>query len=253
MPQITVEVDDKGEIVGKPPAEIDALFKRTETTGYGSGLKKGREDALAETQKEYETRIEAERKKWEEAHPQQQARLKELEAEALSLRESENTLHKRYTESARQREENHAKAMADQAEAVTKHQRKLKDMLKSQIRAEAIGAGARDESLSELEIIMSAYVDFDENLETIVKGEDGKPLMKQGKPIASAEFIREYLGKHGHHRKPTGGTGGGARGGGFQGHDTSMTSAASEKAINDGDRSPTAILNLYNATRRKAS
>jgi hypothetical protein len=254
MPKFEVEVDDKGEVVGNLPAEIDALFKRTETTSYGTGLKKGREDALTEATKATEERLKAEREKWEKEHPQQTARLKELEEEANRLREAEITLTRRFTEQSRTREENHAKEIADRAEAITKRDRKLREMLKTAISNESRLAGARDESLPKLEILLSHAIDFDENLELYVRGEDGKPLLKQGKPVTPAEYIREYLGTNPEFRAPVGGAGGGARGGAHhQGHGSTVTETAAVERIQQGDRSAGAINALFEAARKKAS
>lgn len=254
MPQITIDIDDKGEIVGAPPAQIEALFKRTETTGYGNGLKKGREDAGVESKAELEARLASERTKWEESHPLDKAKLRELEDDNKRFRESEASLVKRYTDNQREREESHAKEVANKNERVGALTRKLNDMLASQIRTEAASAGARDESLDELAVILRHYIELDDNLETIVKDTDGKPTMKQGKPISSAEFIRDYLGKHAHHRKPAGGPGGGARGGAsYQGNTSAVSETAAVDRVTGGDRSPDAINSLFEATRRRAS
>lgn len=251
MARIELEFDDKGEVVGKLPAELDALFKRTETTSYGTGLKKGREDAIAETAKEIEARLAAEREKFEK----DLGRVKQLEEENLGFRESEATLVKRFNETSRAREENHAKEIATKADLLTKHQRKLTDMLKAQIRTDALEAGARAESLSELEVILGAAIGFDDQLEIIVKDETGKPLTKQGKPVSTKDFVADYLNTHAHHKKPNGGVGGGARGGAtYSGNHVVPSEAAAIDRIHSGDRTAGAIDALFQATRKlKAS
>lgn len=253
MPKFEIEIDDKGEVVGKPAAEIDALFKRTETGAYGGGLKKGREDALTEAQVAAEAKIAAERAKWEKENPVQRA--KELEEENLKFRESEATLMKRFNETSKTREENHAKEIADKAEQISKRDRRLAEQMKATIRAEAVGAGARDESLGELEVILGAKVAYDEDLEPYVKGDDGKPILVHGKPQAVSAFVKAYLDGHPHHRKATAGAGGGARGGasltGQHGGDVSEKDAIAR--IESGDRSPGAVNALFQATRKKAS
>ena len=251
MGKIELELDDKGELVGKAPAEIDALFKRTETAGYGNGLKKGREDALTEAQKAAEERIAAERAKWEKDNPVQ--RVKELEEENLRFRESEATLAKRYGDTARQREELHAKEIADKAEAVAKRDTQLQKALKATIRGAAMAAGARDESLSELESLLVSRVQRDADLEPVVVGDDGKPVTVQGKPITVEAFVKQYLDQHRHHQKPAGGKGGGASGGAsLQGHGGAAVSEEAARArIEAGDRSPGAINALFDATRKQ--
>jgi len=250
MPKFEIEIDDKGEIIGKPPAEIDALFKRTETGAYGGGLKKGREDALTEAQKAAEEKIAAERAKWEKENPVERA--KQLEEENLKFRESEALLVKRFNETSRQREENHAKEIADKAEMVAKRDRRLAEQMKATIRAEALAAGARDESLSELEVILGSKVAYDDDLEPYVKGDDGKPVLVHGKPQPVGVFVKAYLEAHAHHRKPVAGAGGGARGGAsLSGQQGDVTEATAKARIESGDRSPGAIDALFNATRKQ--
>lgn len=250
MARVELEFDDKGEILGeKLPPELDALFKRTETAGYGNGLKKGREDTLKETAAQHEAALKAEREKWEKENPV--GRVRELETELGSLRESEAEKLTRYNKNAREREEVHAKEIADKAEAIAKRDRRLGDMLRSSIRSEAIGAGAREESLAELEMLLSARVAYDDEFQPYVKDETGRPMEKTGKPVTVSEFVKDYISTHPHHRKPTAGQGGGARGGaGYSGH-TVTTEAAAVAAIDSGDRSPTAINALFEATRKK--
>lgn len=250
MAKIELELDDKGELIGKPPAELDALFKRTETNSYGTGLKKGREDALTEAQKIAEEKIAAERAKWEKENPVQRA--KELEEENLKLREAEAILAKRYGDTARQREETHAKEMADRAEAIAKRDARLRESLKSTIRAAAVHAGARDESLSELESLLVTRIQRDADLNEVVIGEDGKPLTSAGKPIAVDTFVKSYIDAHPHHKKPSGRTGGGATGGNtMRGGSVEVSEAAARERLESGDRSPGAINALFEATRKQ--
>lgn len=249
MPKFEIEVDDKGEIIGKAPAEIESIFKRIETTHYGGGLKKGREDAITEAQTTADARIKAERDKWEKENPTQ--RVKELEQENLTFREGEATLVKRFNETSRQREENHAKEIADKAEAIAKRDRRLGELLKDKIRADALSAGARDESLSELEVILASKMAYDQDFVLYVKGDDDKPLMVQGKPVEPAQFVRSYIEKHAHHRKPVQGQGGGARGGAsYSGHTGEYSEAEATARMERGDRSVNAINALFEATRR---
>jgi len=251
MAKIEIELDDKGEIVGKLPAEIDALFKRTETTGYGTGLKKGREDALTEAQKAADERIAAEKAKWEKENPVQ--RVKELEEENLRFRESEATLAKRYGDTARQREETHAKEIADRGEQIAKRDAVLQKALRATIRAAAMAAGARDESLSELESLLVAQVQRDAELEPVVVDAGGKPVTVQGKPVAVETFVKQYIDQHSHHRKPVSTKGGGATGGAtFHGHTTDgLSFEQAKERYESGDRSPGVVAAMFDATRKQ--
>lgn len=252
MPKLELELDDKGELV-KTPAELEALFKRTETAGYGNGLKKGREDALTEAQKAAEERIAAERAKWEKENPV--GRVKELEEENLRFREAESTITKRYADSAREREELHAREMAQRNADIAKRDARLKDALKATIRVAAVSAGARDESLDELESLLVSKIRRNADLEPEVFGDDDKPVTVQGKPVTVEAFVRQYIDKHTHHKKPAGGVGGGARGGASLHGQTSNVSLSQAKAriVEDGDRSPDAVNALFEAGRKRAS
>jgi hypothetical protein len=68
-------------------------------------------------------------------------------------------------------------------------------------------------------------------------------------------FVRDYLGSHAHHRKPASGAGGGARGGAsFHGHTSGAVSADAAKArVESGDRSASAIDELFRSTRKRAT
>jgi hypothetical protein len=248
--KIEVELDDKGELAGKLPAELEALFKRTETTSYGTGLTKGREAALAEAQKLADEKLAQERAKWEKDNPV--ARVKELEEENLKFRESEATLAKRYGDNARQREETHAKEMADRAEQVAKRDAQLTKALKATIRGAAMAAGARDESLAELENLLIARVTRDADLEPVVLGDDEKPITVQGKPISVETFVKQYIDRNQHHKKPQGGKGGGASGGAsLHGGGQVPSEDAARARIEAGDKSPAAIDALFQATRKQ--
>jgi len=253
MAKIELELDDKGEIIGKLPAEVDALFKRTETTGYGTGLKKGREDALTEAEKAAEARIAAEKAKWEKENPVQ--RVKELEEENLKFRESETTLAKRYGDTARQREETHAKEMADRAEALAKRDTQLQKALQSTIRVAALTAGAREETLDVLAEHLAKRITRDADLEPVVVADDGKPMTVQGKPVTVEAFVKSFLDQKPSFKKPVGGKGGGATGGAsFHGHDGVPSKEAAIAAIETEGITPDRISQLFQATRKpKAS
>jgi hypothetical protein len=90
-------------------------------------------------------------------------------------------------------------------------------------------------------------------LNPYVKNGDGTPRNVQGKPMPIGLFVKEYLDGHSHHKRPTAGAGGSARGGAsFAGASANVSADAATRRVAEGDRSPGAINDLFNATRRKA-
>lgn len=252
MPRMEIEFDDKGELVGEPPAELTALFKRTETASYGQGYGKGVAKAAEDAKKQIEDNVKAELAKREALAPLEREKYQRIEEEngALKvqltdkLRESANTL--------RSREEAHAQELVRRAEDLKIRNEKIAQLVKGQIRGFALEAGAREESLTELELILGASIGFDDNMEPYVKGADGQPVLVHGKPQTLGGFVKEYVGSHPHHRKPPAGSGGGARGGAsFHGHTGQVPSfEAARDRIDGGDRSAGAINQLFESTRK---
>lgn len=255
MPQYTVEFDDKGELIGESPQELAALFKRTETAAYGQGYGKGVEKAAQDAKKQIEDNVKAEVARLNALAP--------LEAEKHARIAEENTLLQgRLTELAKesdralkQREEAHAREIVARTESLAKRDTRIRELVKSQIRADALGYGAREESLPELELILINAVGYDDDMVPFIRDESGQPLHQHGKPIGLSTYVKQYLESHPHHRKPPAGRGGDARGGAsFHGHHgATMTVEAAKTRIESGDRSIGSINDLFNATRKRAS
>lgn len=255
MPRIEIEVDDKGEIVGSTPAEIDAIFKRIETTAHGAGYGKGVSKAAEDAKKQILDAINAEKAKLEAEAPIKQAKYEQMEDDYRALQTRLIEEGRAASSTLKDREEAHARELLDRADRLKKFGSRIQDLTKAQLRGEARAHGARDESLDELEVILHASVGYDDDMSPYVKNGDGSPRMIQGKPMSVAAFVKEYLDGHSHHRKPASGQGGGARGGAsFHGGTGATVSAEAARArVEAGDRSAGSINDLFEATRRKSA
>lgn len=253
MPRIEVEVDDKGEIVGQTPAELSALFKRTETAAHGQGYAKGMSEAAEAAKKQIADNVQAELAKRDAERPLEKEKYERIDSENKLLKTQLSETARDADRNLRAREEAHAKELVDRADTLKKRNARITDLVKKEIRSYALEAGAREESLPELEVILGNAIGFDDDMEPFVKGSDGKPVLVHGKPQPIATFVKEYVTSHPHHRKPPQGQGGGARGGAsFHGqHGQTATVDQARDRIEKGDRSSGAINNLFEATRNK--
>jgi hypothetical protein len=90
----------------------------------------------------------------------------------------------------------------------------IRESVGKTIRAAAVEAGARAESLDELERLIGADVDFDDKLDAFVKGPDGNPLATDtGEPMSLEGYVKGYLDKKPHHKAGIPAKGGNAPGG----------------------------------------
>lgn len=253
MPQFTVEFDDKGELVGDAPAELNALFKRIETTHYGQGYGKGVAKAAEDAKKQIEDNVKAEVARLNALAPLEAEKHKALEAEYQSLQGRFTELAKDSDRQLKGREEAHAREIVARTEALAKRDVQIRKLVQAQIRADALGYGAREESLGELELILIGQIGYDDDMEPFVKDEDGKPRQLHGKSVGLSTYVKQYLDSHPHHRKPAPGVGGGARGGASFHQQGAATADAAKARVDNGDRSAGAITDLFNATRKRAS
>jgi hypothetical protein len=253
--RIELELDDKGELVGQVPTEIDAILKRIEATAHGQGYGKGAAKAAEDAKKQIEETVRAKVAEMEARMPLEREKWQGIEEENKSLktqltdrlRESDRTL--------RAREEAHAEELTKRVDAIGKRNARIQALVRTQIQGLALQAGAREESLPELEVILGASIGYDDDMEPFVKGPDGSALQVHGKPVGLQAYVKQYIDNHPHHRRPATGTGGGARGGAsFHGHSgTAATAEAARARVEAGDRSPTAINDVFEATRQKRS
>lgn len=188
MADVTIEIDDQGNI-GKLPEPLQKFFDK----GFNEAFRKG----AAKVEQELSGRL---------ADPSATEKLRLLEDENSRYKEAELRRQKEYEEADRLKEERHAAALKDREEklaaaatAIEQRTTRLKQAIGSDIRAAAIAAGAREESLPELVKLLGADVDLDANLQTVVIGEDKTPRMKDGKPVTVEGLVTDYLAAHPHH------------------------------------------------------
>ena len=199
---LTIEVDEQGKW-GTLPEPLQRFVDRAVAEAYKRGAEK--------TEARLSDRV---------VDPAERERLKQTEADNQLLREEIATRDKNFEEAARLREERFQKSLSDAESRVTmaaqeieRRTARLKDMLGAEIRAAAVAAGAREESLAELSKLLGADVDLDTNLEPFVRAADGSPREQDGKPMSIQGLVSEYLATHPHHLKGGRSTAGRAQGG----------------------------------------
>jgi hypothetical protein len=204
MAEITIEVDDKGNIGTLPDPVQKFLDKK-----INDAHRRGAESAEEKLRPRLRSEVDEER-------------LKTLEAENSRFKEAELKRKGEQEEAKKLADERHAAELKDREEKlaakdseITRRQDRLRSMLKTEVRAAAVAAGARAESLAELEKLLGAELDLDaQTLEPFVKGQDGKPATdKDGKPQTIEGFVTQYLADHPHHFGRTPGKSGRATGG----------------------------------------
>lgn len=203
MPEpITVEVDEQGNI-GTLPTPLQSFLDKAINEAYKRGATKA--------EQKMSDRV---------MDPAERERLKQMEADNALLKEEIATRDKNFEEAARLREERFQKALADAdtrtatlKTEIERREARLKDMLKAEIRAAAVAAGAREESLTELSKLLGADVDLDGDLNPFVKDASGEARMTDGKPVTIEGLVKEYLAAHPHHLKGGRSTSGRAQGG----------------------------------------
>jgi hypothetical protein len=255
MPKFDIEIDDKGEFVGQLPGELNAILEKVKATAHGEGFGKGNQKAAEEAKKQIEDAIKSERLKLEAQMPLEKARWDEIDQQNKLLKQNYETAIAESRKSMTAREEAHALETTKRMEATAKRDAKIRGLVNQTLRGLASAAGARDESLSELEVILQHRIGFDDDMEPYVKGEDGQPAKTAaGNPLGMETFVKQYLENHPHHRKPVAGQGGGARGGAsFRGTADAIGLDAAKERVAHGDRSATAINDVFEAARKKRS
>ena len=252
MPRIEVDIDDKGEIVGTAPNELDALFRRTEAAAHGRGYSKGMSEAAEAAKKQIEDNVRAELAKRDAMAPLEKEKYSRIDEENTALKTQLIDREREADKALKAREESHARELLKRADALKKREDRILKLTRGTLRAEALQAGAREESLSELEVILGASIGYDDDMEPFVKNEDGSPYLLHGKPIPIGAYVKQYLDSHPYHRKPAPGQGGNARGGAaYSGARSDVTMDAAVQRIQQGDRSADAINDVFEASRRR--
>lgn len=258
MPKLEIELDEKGEFVGTLPTELASVLDKIRTTAHGEGYGKGAQKTAAEAKQQIEDAIRAEKLKLETAFPLEKAKWDDIDAQNKLLKTQLETSLGESRKRMQEREEAHALDITRRADAIAKRNEKIKGLVGSNVRALAAKAGAREESLSELDVILQSRIAFDdESMDPFVLAEDMKTPAKTpaGNPLSIEAFVQQYLDTHPHHRKPTGATGGNARGGAalHGGNRDAVSLTAATDRIHSGDRSAGAVNALFEASRRKAA
>ena len=255
MAKFEIELDDKGEFVGALPPEFTAVVDRIRTTANIEGKGQGHQKAAEEAKAQIASAILAEKAKWDAQIPMERARWAEIEEMNKHLKTQIDATAQQSRKSLTEREEAHAAEITRRVERETRRDNKIRELVNGTLKALASRSGARDESLSELEVILQHRIGYDDDMSPYVKAEDGTTRMKTtaGNDVPLDVFVKQYLDNHPHHRKPVQAQGGGARGGAsFQGGSHSTTSLESARArVENGDRSAGAISELFQATRQK--
>ena len=158
------------------------------------------------------------------------------------------------------REEQHQKDLETRDTAIKTRDEKLRIGVNAEIKAAALRVGARDESLDELIKLLGGEIHFDEKLDPIVKGADGKPAVDdKGQLLTIEGRVRQYLDKNRHHLKPAGGTGGGAGGGASFAHltgdlrDLEERRVVLEKTVQTNASDSAALLELHEVNQKIAA
>lgn len=254
MAKVELDIDDKGEFVGDVPAALTSILDKLKTTAHGEGYGKGVQKAAEEAKAQIENAIKAEKLKLEAAMPLEKAKWDAIDQDNKHLKtQLEATIaenRKRMTE----REEAHATELTQRMAAQQKRDEKIKALVNASLKAYAAQAGAREESLSELEVILQHRIGYDDSMEPFVKGEDGQPAKTAaGNPLALDVFVKQYLDNHPHHKATTKPTGGNARGGASFRPATASSASEAAARVASGDRSGDAINELFLATRKKTA
>lgn len=255
MPQFQIEIDDKGDFIGQLPTEVDAILKRIEATSHGKGFGAGAAKAAEEAKKQIEDTVAARVREMEARQPLERERFEGIEKENGTLKSRIDDMVRTHERTLRSREEQHAEELNKRVDSLRKRDGKIIELVGGQVRGLAIAAGARDESLDEIQIIIGHQIGFDDDMAPFIKSSDGSPLQQHGKPVSLESFVKSYIESHPHHRKTTQQRSGQpGRGASFQqgGKETASLEAATNR-VQGGDRSASAINDLFLAGRKKAS
>lgn len=249
-----IEFDDKGELVGEAPEPLKAIFGRIETTAHGAGFGKGAAKAAEEAKKQIADTVAAEVAKREALLPIERAKWAEIDETNKSLQTKLIESDRAHDRILKDREEAHAREILSRKDAIEKREARVKELVRGQLRAEARAHGARDESASELDLVLSAWIGYDDDMTPYVKNSPDDPAQKlvHGKPQGIGAFVKEYLDTHPHHKRPTSTAGGGARGGASQhgAHPPASLDQARAR-IEGGDRSVDAVDAMYQALKKQ--
>ena len=256
MPVYSVEIDDKGEVIGQTPAELEAIIRRAELAADGRGYGRGAQKAAEEAKKQIEDTIKARIAEFEARQPLERERYEGIEKENQAIKTRLDEMVRTHDRTLRSREEQHAEELNRRVEMLKGRDGRIQGLVREQIRGLAVAAGARDESLDEIQIIIGHQTGYDDEMNPYIKGPDGSPLQQHGKAVTLESYVKNYVDTHPHHRKTvtqrTTQTGRPASQ--FnQGNANGVSLERAQKRIAEGDRSPTAINEVFEAIRKKTA
>lgn len=254
MPKFEIELDDKGEFLGQLPTEFDAVLQKLRSVSHGEGYGKGSQKAAEEAKKQIDDAVRVEKMKLEASMPLERMKWQEIDDLNKSLKTQLETTMQESRKNLTAREEAHAVELTKRMDSEKKRNEKIRGLVNANLRALSAQAGARDESLGELEVILQHRIGYDDDMEPFVRAEDGSPAKTAaGNPLPLDVFVKQYLENHPHHRRPASGRGGDARRGASLSGTPAPASMAAAKERYEQDRSPEAINELFLAGRKAAS
>lgn len=237
--KIEIDIDDA---TGAPTSLPDALKPWTQKQ-FNEGFQKGSA------------------KKAEELTPliTDPAKVATLENENRQLKIAQLESENKHKEAQALRDEQHKKDIDTRDTAIKTRDERLRLGVNAEIKAAALKAGARNESLDELTKLLGGEIHFDEQLNPFVKGADGKPAVDdKQQPLTIEGRVVQYLDKNRHHLRPTAGDGGGAGGGATFSHlpsglrELEEKRAALKTRIANNSRDDAAVTDLHEVNQQIA-
>ena len=198
MAKVEIEVSDDGTIdFSALPEAVAAPFQSEFNKAFQKGSFKKSEELRPHL-----------------ANKEEHDELERLRQETHDREVADSEKQRQYEEAKAKTAEQHQAELAARQTEITKRDTRIQHGLRAEIRAAALAAEAREESLEELALILAPRLGLDGDFNTIVKNADGEPATdKDGKALSIDSFVTDYLESHQHHRRPQGGKGGGATGG----------------------------------------
>ena len=232
MTKLEIDVDDNTGRVARINGELPDPVQRLYDEAYG----KGAEKAAREAKGQIESGIKAELEKLKAGNGATdvltQEKIKSLETElsrhreADALRESCHADALKEVESRFERDKSEVVNKLTAAEqAIQARTERIRQYATDRIGTEALKAGAREESVDELQAILGRRVALDDNLEPFVTDptDPSKPAMEDvtdpktqkvdRKPVTIQSLVAAYLAEKPHHRSTGHGRSMAARGG----------------------------------------
>jgi hypothetical protein len=235
--KIEFEIGDDGAI-GTLPEPVQKFFDKKIDEAFQKGADKA--------EKRFSTLI---------VDPKE---LEDLRTKAKKLEDAELAIAERdkdWKTAQEIRDKRHQDELTREREAHGKTKIKVREFVGKSIRAAAVEAGARAESLDELERLIGADVDLDDDLEPFIKGKDGQPLANdKGEKVTLEGYVTDYLAKKPHHKAASSAKGGKAPGGAtMRGASTTLTGAdAIRAALDEAPDAKTQTAFIRNVLRKGA-